>query len=260
MVANLVMGCGGNGKTGSITMENNSVTAAQWGAVVNKRIVFGHQSVGDNVFSGVHSLAHQAGVKVKVSESRTALKEPGVMHFKIGRNEDPQSKLNDFVRTMASGAGEGADVAFMKLCYIDFNRATDAKRLALDYCSNLESLSRQFPKTTFIAVTAPLTTVQSGPKAWMKRMMGRRIPDFEENSRRQEFNVIVRNGYRPQGRLFDLAEIEAQGSPDYRYEGKPLEVLNPMFTSDGGHLNALGEQRVAARLIMLIADLPGPFR
>ena len=44
------------------------------------------------------------------------------------------------------------------------------------------------------------------------------------------------------------------------YEGVPLEVLNPRFTSDGGHLNALGEKIVAARLIRLIAALPEQVR
>jgi hypothetical protein len=237
-------------------METDRVSPAQWGAVAQKRIMFGHQSVGDDILAGVQSLAQRAGIELKVTELRGAAQEPGITHFRIGRNEEPQSKLSDFIDTLASGSGEGADVALMKLCYVDFKSDTDAKKIAWEYCASLESLSRQFPKTTFVAVTAPLTTVQSGPKAWLKRLVGRRAAGYAENFRRHEFNSIIRDGYGVRGRLFDLAKIEAEGSPDYSYNGGALEVLNPRFTSDGGHLNALGKQIVAARLIRLIAALP----
>ena len=79
---------------------------------------------------------------------------------------------------------------------------------------------------------------------------------YADNSRRQEFNEILRTRYSQEGRLFDLAKIEAQGAGAYEYQGRPIEVLNPALTYDDGHLNTQGELIVASRLIKYLASLP----
>lgn len=236
----------------------DQVTAAEWKVINQKRILFGHQSVGNNILSGVKSLADAAGVSLKITESRGALTDSGITHFKVGRNEDPRSKIKDFADTLNGGGAEGADVALMKLCYIDINASTDVKKLAEDYSATLDSLSQQHPKTVFIAVTAPLRTVQSGPKAWLKGLMGRKPGGYIDNSRRQEFNALLRGSYARQGRLFDLAKFEAEGAGSHQYQGQPLEVLNPSLSDDGGHLNAQGQLYVATRLLKFIAAFPHP--
>lgn len=231
----------------------DQVNANELQVITQNRILFGHQSVGNNILSGVQSLASQAGVSLKVMESRSAATAPSITHFKIGKNEDPESKIKDFADTLRSGAVQGADIALMKLCYVDINGSTDVQKLAESYISSLTSLSKQFPQTVFIAVTTPLTTVQSGPKAWLKGLLRREPSGYADNFRRQEFNNILRNSYGQQGRLFDLAKFEAEGAGSYQYKGRQLEVLNSAMTHDGGHLNAFGERVVAAKLLKFIA-------
>jgi lysophospholipase L1-like esterase len=143
----------------------------------------------------------------------------------------------------------------MKLCYIDIRGDTDAKKLANDYMATLDRLSSKYPHVTFVAMTSPLTTLQTGPKAWVKRLLGRTPSGYLENYRRLEFNDILRDKYEKQGRLFDLAKFEAIGGNNYLYQGRSVETMNPELTSDGGHLNSLGEKVIAAKLIKYIADL-----
>ena len=234
----------------------DQITPDEWKSVTQKRILFGHQSVGNNILAGVRHLAKEAGVKLHVTESRSAMTDFGITHFKIGQNEDPRSKIKDFADTLRVYKGQNVDIALMKLCYIDIKKDTDVKKLAEDYISSLSSLSNQYPNTTFIAVTTPITTVQHGPKAWIKYLTGQTPSGYIENYRRHQFNDILRNVYSRQGRLFDLAKIEAEGNSKYQYQGHPLEILNPVISSDGGHLNSLGERLVAARMLKFIATLP----
>jgi hypothetical protein len=256
--ATILASCSGP-KNGERTMlPIDTISADEWKVLSQKRILFGHQSVGNNILSGARSLADGAGAGLKIVESRNAPADTGITHFKIGKNEDPRSKIKDFENTLAGGAAQGADVALMKVCYIDIHADTDAGKLAEEYLASLERLSRQFPRTVFIAVTAPLKTVQSGPKALLKRLMGREIGGYADNFRRQEFNTVLRNSSAFKGRLFDIAKFEAEGAGSHQYKGQALEVLNPALSNDGGHLNARGEQYIAARLLKLLAAVHRP--
>ncbi len=232
------------------------IGAAEWQTLAQRRVVFGHQSVGQNILNGIQSLAAKANVDLPITESRTPAAGSRIVHFSVGHNKDPSSKFKDFTETLENGLGNSADIALMKLCYVDFKADTDATLLADQYSAMLDRLSRQFPHTTFITVTTPLTTVQTGLIAWFKRLLGL-VPDgYAENARRKEFNDLLRARYGQQGRLFDLARIESEGHSAPDYQGQPIEVLNPALTTDGGHLNAEGEKQVAARLVKLLAALP----
>lgn len=242
-------------KNGECTMPPiDHISATEWQSLKQMRIVFGHQSVGYNILSGVETLAHGAGVSFKIVESRNAPSEFGIAHFRIGKNGDPQLKIKDFAAMLEGGSVQGMDVALMKLCYVDINANTDIRKLADEYSTTLDRLSKHFPKTTFIGVTAPLTTVQSGFKAWLKGLMGKAPGGYVENFRRQQFNTIMRSRYGHQGRLFDLAKFEAEGAGSYQYKGQPIETLNLIMSDDGGHLNSQGQQYVASKLLKLLAS------
>ena len=46
--------------------------------------------------------------------------ETGIFaHSKIGKNREPASKLSEFIEIVEKGAGTGADILFMKFCYVD---------------------------------------------------------------------------------------------------------------------------------------------
>ena len=250
-----LLGCGEANKD-KVMMATAQISDAEWQALAQKRVVFGHQSVGQNILDGIKALATQANANLPIIKSRTPVTSSGIVHFLVGQNEDLSSKLKDFTSTLESGLAQGVDIALVKFCYLDFNADSDAKQIAEQYGATLERLGEQFPRTTFVAITAPLTVAQTGPKAWFKRLLGRTPSGFADNARRQEFNDLLRARYGQQGRLFDLAKIEAEGADAYEYQDRPIEVLNPALTYDDGHLDFQGEQIVAARLIKFLAALP----
>jgi len=239
-------------------MMDTKVTAAEWQAVAGLRVVFGHQSVGRNLLDGLRSLAAEAQVPLAVTESRSPTGAAGLTHFAVGANGDPLGKIRDFAAVVDSAGADVADIALMKLCYIDFSGGADPGQVAAAYCDTLDALAARHPRTRFVAVTVPLTTVQTGPKALVKRVLGR-IPDgYAENARRQIFNDVLRA--RDGGRhLFDLAALEAEPT-GRRHEDRDIQCLDPKLTSDGGHLNDAGARRVAAQFVRFLAGLATPGR
>ncbi len=248
--------------SGCNPQEENMTTpqsAIDWSRLSGKQIVFAHQSVGTNILSGVEQLARRDGITLPVHEQRGAPAGTGITHFNIGRNEDPLGKISDFSAAMDAGAARGADIALMKLCYIDFNTKTDARQVAEAYISSLDTLSQKYPDTRFVAVTAPLAAVQTGPKAWIKRLLGKQPAQYIENARRAEFNQLVRAHYKPGNRLFDLARVEADGGGIHtvvQVAGRDVEALDPTLTDDGGHLNERGELLAAAEFLKVIGAIP----
>jgi len=252
LAALLLSACGGPATTAPPTTgsENAIVSAADLQTLAQRRVLFAHQSVGFDILDGVRALAAANGVSVPIVEGRQpAENATGIFHFRVGHNEDPQGKIADYVKTVEAGGTQGVDVAILKFCYIDFTPDTDGKALAERYLSTLQTLQAQHPATVFVAVTAPLTVVQTGPKAWMKRLMGRSPAGLAENARRGEFNELVRQRV-PANRLFDLAHIEAHGATP--------EALDPALTVDGGHLNDRGKQLAAAGFVRFVAGAERP--
>lgn len=236
--------------------ESRIMTAETWAKLEKKRVVFGHQSVGLNILRGVQTLAVREAAHFRVTEARDLSAAGNIVHFNVGTNGDPLSKLKDFASILRSGPTADVDVAMMKLCYIDFEGDVDPARMAEQYIATLDGLGVDFPHIQFVAFTAPLTVAQTGPKAWAKRVLGRTPAGYAENVRRKQFNDRLRARYKPEGRLFDLAQIEVQSAATDSYLGQPFEALSPALTSDGGHLNAEGERVVGAQLLEFLATLP----
>lgn len=242
-------------ETSTMTTQTNK---PEWQALEKTRVVFGHQSVGRNILNGIERLAVRDGVNFNIHEQRTAPAEQGISHFVIGNNGDPQSKIEDFAAAIDAGAAQNADIAMMKLCYVDFNAATDARELANKYISNLDSLAERHPETRFVAVTAPLMAVQTGPKALAKKLIGKQPSGSVDNLRRAEFNALLRERYAATGRLFDLAKAEADSTDAHcrvEVNGQTVEALCPELTNDGGHLNERGQELVAAVFLNFAGSL-----
>ncbi|TRW92065.1 hypothetical protein [Candidatus Methylobacter oryzae] len=234
------------------------INRPEWRVLEKMRVVFGHQSVGWNILNGVELLNTRNGGNLTIREQRTAPKTHGISHFAIGNNGDPLSKIEDFAAAIDAGAAQNADVALMKLCYIDFNAATDAQQLANSYIANLDSLAKRHPKTNFVAVTAPLMAVQTGPKAWLKGLIGKQPGGYVDNLKRAEFNTLLRKRYLATGRLFDLARAEAESggkSCQASVNGQIVEALCPELTNDGGHLNERGQELVATAFLNFASSL-----
>jgi hypothetical protein len=232
------------------------ISQAEAEAVAGKRVVFAHQSVGYNILEGVQLLARQANAKINIVETRRP--QPGargIFHFIVGENGAPEKKIADYLATLNTADFSGVDIALMKFCYVDFTASTDARKLASEYLEALKSLHGKHPETRFVAVTAPLTTIQTGPKALVKILLGRQPAGYEENARRYEFNEALRKQLASD-HLFDLARLEATTGTSvqtFKFKHQKIEALSPVFSSDGGHLNAYGKRLVAGSFLQFLA-------
>lgn len=231
--------------------------------VARRTVFFGHQSVGANILEGVRELAAQEGVPLRLAEVGGAgAVAPGTFgHAFIPENGQPERKLEGLERALGPGPA-AVEVAFLKLCFVDVVGATDARALFERYRSTLKALQARHPRTTFVHLTVPLTTVQSGWKAFVKSLLGRAPYGFEENVRREEFNALMRQAYQGKEPFLDVARLESTG-PDGRPEtttvkGRTVPSLVPAYTDDGGHLAGAGRRVVARALLRLLADLPEP--
>jgi hypothetical protein len=205
------------------------------------RILFGHQSVGANLLEGVR--ATSPGVHLGPGA------DGGVelLEFLVGENEQPLGKVAAFEREVRARAAS-VDVALMKLCYVDFSADTDVEQVFGAYEAAHARLMAAFPRLTLAHVTTPLTIVQGGARAAVKRLLGRAPWGLLENQRREAFNDRLRARYQGQEPLFDLARLESTG-PDgarVRHEagGAATPMLYPGYASDGAHLNAEGQRRL----------------
>jgi hypothetical protein len=228
-----------------------------------RRIFFGHQSVGMNLLDGVRELAAPyADVGLRVVEARAGSDLPAgtFAHAVMPENGNPRLKLESFERALSSGIGSATDVALVKFCYVDFSSGTDAPALFAEYQTKLNALHARYPRTVFVHVTAPLTTVEGGAKAALKRLLGRGPGGLLENARREEFNELLRRAYGGKEPLFDLALLEstaADGQRELRdWNGSKVPALLPGYTDDGGHLKREARLRFARELIALLASLP----
>lgn len=83
------------------------MNTSEWQALEKKRVVFGRQSVGENILNGVERLAARDSVKINIHEQRTSPESTGISHFTIGKNSDPMSKIQDFAGAIDAGAAQG---------------------------------------------------------------------------------------------------------------------------------------------------------
>jgi hypothetical protein len=230
--------------------------------VSGRRIYFGHQSVGWNLIDGLRKLAEREGVALRIVEVKGSLEvAPGTFaHGPVEANGAPLRKLESFTAIMGGGPRSPVEIALMKFCYVDFGAETDSRKLFERYRATIEDLRLRNPGTAFVHVTAPLTTIQEGPKAFAKRLLGMAPGGVRENARREEFNALLREEYRGRDSIFDLAALESTREDGSRvtveWQGKPVPLLDGSYTDDGGHLNELGRIRAARELARILAQVP----
>jgi hypothetical protein len=211
-----------------------SVPAQEWARVSRLHIAFGHQSVGNNILTGLVLLKASSDHGITIREGRSPSATPAIVHFKVGHNGDPLGKLADF-RAVKDG---------------------NSLDLAEAYRKTLADLAVSYPGTRFVAITAPLKTIQTGPKAWIKALLGRRPDGYVENQRLAIFNRQLRAIYSDPDELFDIAAIESRfGQVSFAVDGQNIEALDGSLSEDGAHLNETGERIAAAALIHHLARL-----
>jgi hypothetical protein len=221
------------------------------------RIVFGHQSVGDNLLDGLRALMAGHPDALPISELGAPLPAGGgIIHARIGANHDPLSKCTHMEALIDGPLASAVDLALFKLCYVDIDERTDTAALARAYLATLDGLAARHPGLIVVAVTAPLRTVERGWGVWLRERLGRVNRAKTANLARARFNQAVRTGFagRP---LFDLAAAQAT-RPDGRHEmfrmdGQAVESLHGGYTTDGGHLTPAAARHLAGLWLATLA-------
>ena len=264
----LLVGCGEANHEDKVMTSTAQISSAEWQALTQKRVFFGHQSVGYNILEGVQEImprSLQSQLSITLVKGPQDLSQPTLSHAEVGQNTDPKSKIDDFVKLIDSGIGERTEVAFLKFCYVDVSENTDIAKLFNEYKEMIANLKNKYPGTTFAHITMPLVANQEGIKIWAKnlakKILGRPVRNLALNAKRGEFNEMLIHEYGKSDPIFDLAKIESTTPSGQRIvdsnDGLKFYSLSPDYTDDGGHLNELGRKIVAQQFVRFLAALPG---
>ena len=218
-----------------------------------KRIYFGHQSVGNNIIDGINEIITNditGQLKFEYLSKDQKIGEPAIYHSRVGRNKYPESKIKDFEKIINSGIGDTLDIAFFKFCYVDIKKETDINKIFDEYKNTINRLENKYPNVKFVHVTVPLRKSVGGIKGLINQVKGK-----NQNCKRSKYNELIRNKY-PENKIFDLAYFEST-YPDGRreYSGKDCFALIPEYTNDNGHLNDSGKKVVSKQFLIFLSQL-----
>lgn len=240
--------------------QSDTALRADLRRVAAMRIYFGHQSVGGNILDGVKQLSTRTNIPVQIAEYPNAqdIASGTLGHVRVGKNGNPEGKLASFEQAIGT-APTSLDVAIIKFCYVDFSVDADVQALFSSYVHTVERIKQRHPQLTVIHTTVPLTVVQTGPKAFIKRLLGRAPYGVLENMRREEYNSLIRKKYAKNAPLFDIAWIETT-SPEgivtsTSWNGNLVPYLIPEYTHDGSHLNSQGQLILGRELVRVLASI-----
>ena len=229
--------------------------------IAQQRIFLGHQSAGMNLFDGIKQLSMTSGVPVRIAEVATAsaVLSATIGHTFVEENRNPLRKLESFEHAMGPRR-TALDISLAKFCYVDFNSGTDVKDIYPHYKAAIDELKAGNPGTTFVHVTAPLTAVPGEFKTSLKKLLGYAPDGILEDTRREEYNTLLRQTYQAREPIFDLAHVEFT-APDgaaisVEWKGNIVPVMDSVYTDDGEHLNTVGKLRAARELISVLASIP----
>jgi len=226
----------------------------------SQRIFFAHQSVGKNIIDGLELLMQETGTAFfNIREIvQAAPEEPAFLHAYVGENRIPETKIAAFQEYCLQNDSLHFDVAALKFCFVDVDKSTDVVALFENYQKMVTNLQNQQPEIKIVHFTVPIMARSRGFKHTVKKMLGRRVHEDADNVKREEYNDLIRNTYRPD-RIFDIAYFESIGKDGNRYRythrNQNFYTLQEEWTDDGGHLNTEGSVYIAEQLILFLSGL-----
>jgi hypothetical protein len=260
----LIFSCSG-GKMDEKHLDFDSikdVPDAVWQKLNNKKIYFGHRSVGNNILDGIKDVMKE-NPKIRLNIAETTDQADfnvGLLgHSHIGDNGDPISKINAFSDVIENGLGKKVDIASLKFCFADFTTKTkDITKIFNDYKNTMSQLKKKYPRSFFVHFTVPLVINKTTWKTWIKIFLRKaEIWEYDQNIIKNKFNDLIRKEYDGKEPIFDIAKIEST-NPDgsrstFTRNGKIYHSLVPKYSSDGGHLNESGRKIVAEQFLIFLA-------
>jgi lysophospholipase L1-like esterase len=236
-----------------------SAVKADLQVVSRARVLFAHQSVGRNIIEGVQSLARQAEVPLRVQQIDGLPPDdgPGLFHVNAGVNGDPNSKIEAFAGLLNRPERPAYDVALVKFCYEDLERAAKGRAGLLQrYAARIDALRSTRPDVRLVHASVPLRADPPGWKTTVKRWLGRDTEEDADNIARNAYNAELRARFGDVG-FFDVAAVESTlpngRRSSFSGSGTTVYTLARAYTQDGGHLNDEGRRRAAAALLHTLA-------
>lgn len=251
---------------GAVFPSLGDVSQAEWDRLAARRIYFGHQSVGRNIIDGLRDVMRaDPGIRLNIVESRTPaeLGPAAFSHSRIGRNRDPESKIDYYVNVLSGEMGQWCELSLMKLCYMDVDAQSDVEGLFRFYQGKIEELREARPGLVIVHATIPLLRREAGllptSKNIAKKLLGKPRRGASANAARGRFNELLVETYSGRDPIFDIARIESSRPDGTRFhetrgERKVYATL-PEYTDDGGHLNKRGRRFAAEQLLILLARM-----
>lgn len=245
------------------------VSSVAWDQLAQKRIWFGHASVGANILQGIEALEKdhpEIKLNIIANETPWTIQTPGLIHFSSLPNPKLPTKIltakiDHFSQLMQASTGHPVDIAFFELCWADVKPDTDISQVFSHYQQTMEKLIQDFPNTTFVHITMPLVAEPSGMvafKNWIKQIIGKPPFHLSDNVKINQFNDLLRSHYSGKAPVFDLAQIEST-FPDgkkqtFTQNNQQYFALVPDYTDDMGHLNSVGRRIVAEQFLTFLAN------
>lgn len=233
------------------------LTAARFALARQRRVFFGHQSVGAQVITGINEWADNLGqpdmpvVDVDVSAIPGT---GGVMaHAYVGTNGDGRTKTRgtagaapSFDYRIRNGLASQIDTAVLKFCYADVRSTSPytPAELFTEYAATMDALVADFPAITFIFATETIVMEVD--------------EDGDDNDLRYAYNQAVRAAYASGGRLWDIALAESTAADGTRVtDGSGVEHLWPTYASaDQEHIGTTAGRMAASKpLLLLLAEI-----
>jgi hypothetical protein len=240
------------------------VPTEKWEKLAQKKIYFGHRSVGNNILDGIKDVMKE-NPKIRLNIVETTDQADfnvGLLgHSPIGDNGDPISKINAFADIIENGLGKKVDIASLKFCFADFTAKTkDITNIFNDYKNTMSQLKEKYPRSSFVHFTVPLVILKTTWKTWIKIFLRKEeIWEYDQIIIKNKFNNLIRNEYDGKEPIFDIAEIEStypDGSRStFTRNGKIYYSLVPQYSRDGAHLSKSGRKIVAEQFLIFLANL-----
>lgn len=213
--------------------------------VDEQRIFFAHRSVGEDIVKmGLPQVFSRYGVApLRVVDGLPDGAGSLGDHW-LNQTDDPATKLDDFETWIRDeGVPAHADIAVMKLGYVDVTAETDVPALFDAYRSMMQDLESAYPELVFLHVTVSVTD-------W--------VP--ENNAAIERYNQLMRAEYGTGERLFDLAATistcsDGEANLDVTEAGETYRRICPEYSRDGGHLNERGADVAATEFLRRLAAI-----
>lgn len=227
-----------------------------------KRVFFAHQSVGADLIKTINkmfTIANLSPPKIQEIDLESDIPDQGILHMIIGENRRPLSKIQEFEKTLNSNKLPTPDIAALKLCYVDILGQETPEEIFTAYDEMTSRIKRNHPSLILIHFTMPLMAKQTILEKLRSLITGSPLTRNSENILRCRFNQLINNRYQNNEIVFDIAKLESTSPKKttctFKSQRIAYSCLCRIYTTDGGHLNTMGNLKIAKSFLTLITSI-----